>query len=247
MSLYGLIGKTLDHSKSPELFSQIFKTHKISNAEYKLFPLKAVKAINKLLKEQPNLLGFNVTFPFKTDILPFLYEIDKTAVECWAVNTVKVTTFKNRTLLKGFNTDMPAFKESIEKILPSNHNKALIFGTGGAANAAKIAFNHLGIEFSQVSRQQKFEYLSYSDLNESIYHSHNILVNCTPVGTYPKVKDCLPIDFEFIGENHLIYDMVYNPTETELIKKARSQGAQTQNGLEMLQLQAEKAWDIWQH
>ncbi|MFY0674715.1 MAG: shikimate dehydrogenase [Bacteroidia bacterium] len=247
MSFYGLIGTKLSHSKSPQLFENIFKENKEKNGAYELFELKKVKDINKLLKEKTELNGFNVTFPFKTDILPFLYEIDPSAVECWAVNTVKVTRMKNRVMLKGFNTDMPAFKESLERQLKSDYNKALIFGTGGASKAAKVALKKLGIEFTQVSRQQKFEYLGYEDLNESIMKSHNILVNCTPVGTFPNVNDCLPIDFDLISENHLVYDMVYNPEETMILKKAAAKGAQVKNGLEMLELQAKKAWDIWNH
>lgn len=247
MSLYGLIGNKLGHSRSPQLFESIFKEHKISNGVYELFELKKVQDINKLLKEKTELYGFNVTIPFKTDILPFLYEIDPTAVECWAVNTVKVTRMKGRVMLKGFNTDMPAFKESLESQLKSDYNKALIFGTGGASKAAKVALKKLGIEFTQVSRQQKIEFLGYEDLNESILKSHNILVNCTPVGMHPEEKVCLPIEFEYLNENHLVYDMVYNPEETMLLKKAAAQGARVKNGLEMLELQAKKAWEIWNH
>lgn len=247
MSLYGLIGNKLGHSRSPQLFESIFKEHKISNGVYELFELKKVQDINKLLKEKTELYGFNVTIPFKTDILPFLYEIDPTAVECWAVNTVKVTRMKGRVMLKGFNTDMPAFKESLESQLKSDYNKALIFGTGGASKAAKVALKKLGIEFTQVSRQQKIEYLGYEDLNESILKSHNILVNCTPVGMHPEEKVCLPIEFEYLNENHLVYDMVYNPEETMLLKKAAAKGARVKNGLEMLELQAKKAWEIWSH
>ena len=245
MPKLGLIGYPLDHSKSAEIFAQKFSSENIEGFSYELFPIKAIKDLNKLLKQEPELLGFNITTPYKKEVLSHLYEIDSDAVEVWAVNTVAVNKFKGRVLLKGYNTDLPAFKQSIEPLLKSNHTKALVLGSGGAANAAKIAFKQLGIEVTQVSRQVRFETTLYDDLDQLTLLNHKIIVNCTPVGTFPKVDNCPRIPYEFITERHLVYDMVYNPEETSFLKKAKEQGAQTKNGLEMLQLQAMKAWDIW--
>lgn len=245
MPKLGLIGYPLEHSKSAEIFGKKFSSENIEDFSYKLFPIKSIKDLSKLLKEEDELMGFNVTAPYKKEILPHLYEIDKGAIDVWAVNTVSISKFKGRTLLKGFNTDLPAFKESIEPLLKPYHSKALVLGSGGAANAAKIAFKQLGIEVTQVSRQIKFETTLYDDLDQMTLLNHRVIVNCTPVGTFPKIEKCPRIPYQFITEKHLVYDMIYNPEETLFLKKAKEQGAQVKNGLEMLQLQALKAWDIW--
>lgn len=245
MPKLGLIGYPLEHSKSAEIFTEKFRSEGIDDFSYELFPLKAIKELNKLLKQEQELMGFNVTAPFKKEVLPHLYEIDSDAVDVWAVNTVAVSKIKGRQLLKGYNTDLPAFRESIEPLLKTHHTKALVLGSGGAANAAKIAFKQLGIEVTQVSRQVRFETLLYDDLDQMTVLNHKIIVNCTPVGTYPKVDACPRIPYQHITERHLVYDMVYNPEETQFLKKASAQGAITKNGLEMLKLQAQKAWNIW--
>ncbi|MBI1184255.1 shikimate dehydrogenase [bacterium] len=245
MAVFGLIGYPLSHSKSPEIFNSIFEEANASEHHYKLFPLKSLKELNKVLNKEPDLTGFNITIPYKKEILSQLYEIDQPAVDCWAVNTVKVSRMKGRVLLKGFNTDLPAFKESLEKLLKPQHSKALVLGSGGAASAAKVALKQLGIDFQSVSRQMKFDALQYSDVDNQVLKSHKLVVNCTPLGMYPNSETCPDLPFQSFTEQHLVYDMVYNPTETLLMKRARAQGAQVQNGLEMLKLQARKAWDIW--
>jgi len=245
MPKLGLIGYPLKHSFSPKLFEQRFKDEDVNGYSYELFPLKHIKDINKLLKEEGDLLGFNITAPYKQDVLPYLYEIDKDAVDVWAVNTVQVTRFKGRTLLKGYNTDYPAFKESIQPLLRGQHKKALVLGSGGAASAAKHAFKELGIEVTPVSRQSKFDNITYAELDEGIMLSHKIVVNCTPIGTAPSDDQCPQIPYEYLSKAHLVYDMVYNPEETLFLKNAATRGATVKNGMEMLQLQAQKAWEIW--
>lgn len=246
MPKFGLIGASLKHSQSPDIFNNIFNEAGFNDYSYNLYPLKNLKELNKLLTKDPEIQGLNVTIPFKKDILSYLYEIDPTAIECWAVNTIVVSKLKGRVLLKGYNTDMPAFKESLQPLLDPQHKKALIFGTGGAASAAKVALKQLGVDFTQVSRNPKFEHLGYADVDASVIRAHKLLVNCTPLGMYPDIETCVEIPFNGITESHLVYDMVYNPKDTVLLKRAKNQGAKTKSGLEMLELQAKKAWEIWQ-
>lgn len=246
MAQFGLIGNKLDHSYSADYFYKKFEKEGLKGFDYGLFPLKNIKELNKLLKENPDIIGLNVTTPYKKDVLPFLYEIDQSAIDVWAVNTIKVNRVKSRTLLKGYNTDSLAFQASVSQLIGENQvDKALVLGTGGAAQAAKVALENLGIETTLVSRQSKFEFLNYKDLNPATILSHKLIVNASPVGMYPEVDDTPNIPFEFIGEKHFAFDMVYNPEETQFLKKAAAQGAQTKNGLEMLYKQADLAWDIW--
>jgi len=245
MSTFGLVGYPLSHSYSPQLFQEIFDAENAQQHEYKLFPLKTIKDINKVLNDEPDLLGFNVTIPYKKEILTQLYEIDPVAIECWAVNTVKVSTFKGRKTLKGYNTDMPAFLECIEKELNPKIKKALILGSGGAASAAKVALKQLNIDCTTVTRQIRFDALQYADIDANAINAHKLIVNCTPLGMFPDVESCPEIPFRSLTDQHIVFDMVYNPSETLLMRRARAQGAKTINGLEMLKLQAQKAWEIW--
>jgi len=245
MPKLGLIGYPLEHSFSPKVFNKRFEKEKRNDFSYDLFPIKNIKELNKLLKSQTELLGFNVTAPYKKEILSHLYEIDKDAIDTWAVNTVHITRFKGRTLLKGFNTDLPAFEESIKPLIKSHHKKALVLGNGGAASAAKLAFKRLGIDVTSVSRQIKLGSLVYDELDEATMMQHKVVVNCTPVGTSPNEEQCPKIPYRYLSDAHLVYDMVYNPSETLFLKKAAEKGATTKNGMEMLELQAQKAWEIW--
>ncbi|MCB0736929.1 MAG: shikimate dehydrogenase [Bacteroidetes bacterium] len=245
MKKYGIIGNPLEHSYSPKLFAEKFSKENITNCVYQPFELKSIKDLQKILKQEPNLKGFNVTSPFKKDILSQLYEIDQEAINVWSVNTVKVSRMKGRVLLKGFNTDTYGFMKSLTPLLNSSITSALVLGTGGAASAVVYCLKQLNISVQQISRQNKFEYLGYEDLNDDIIHEHKLIINTTPLGTYPKVNTCPDIPYEHLTSKHLCYDLVYNPEETLFLKKAKENGAQIKNGLEMLQLQAEKAWEIW--
>lgn len=245
MKKLGLIGYPLEHSFSPGYFAEKFRREVVKDYNYQAFPLKSIKDVNKLLKTEPLLMGFNVTSPYKKQILPFLYEIDRDAIDVWAVNTVKVTRMKSRTLLKGYNTDTYGFIKSISPLLNKAHTKALVLGTGGAAGAAKFCLQKLGLEVQMVSRTPGVEFLGYTDLNESILREYKVVVNATPLGTHPNVDQSPDIPYEFIGERHLCFDMVYNPSETQFLCRSKEQGAVVKNGLEMLELQAEKSWEIW--
>ena len=246
MSNIGLIGYPLGHSHSPAIFKSIFQRDKVSNWTYDLFPMKNLKELKKLLQEQPDLKGFNVTIPFKKDILPFLYEIDSSAVETWAVNTVKIERLKGRTLMKGYNTDTPAFEESLLPLIAKRSpGRALVLGNGGAAQAVKTVLRKLKIAFSVVSRTPSVSDLSYASIDKEVMESHELIINCTPVGMAPKDTKCPDIPYQLFSPNHIVYDLIYNPEETLFLKRARSRGAIVKNGAEMLKLQAEKAWEIW--
>lgn len=245
MRKFGLIGNVLKHSLSKEYFDKKFKAQKLVDYEYELYELSQIKELNKLLKNEPELCGFNITIPYKKEVLPFLYEIDQEAIDIWAVNTVKISRFKGKPILKGYNTDAYGFKKALIPHLHSPIQKALILGTGGAAAAAKYVLHKMGIETNQVSRSAKFEFLDYTDVNEDIIKDHKLIINCTPLGMFPNTNDCPKIPYQSLSSQHILFDMVYNPLETKFLKKGRIQGALCIDGLEMLHAQAEKAWEIW--
>lgn len=238
---FGLLGRNISYSFSRAYFSEKFKREGI-NATYENFDIPGISEFPKVLESNPSLLGFNVTIPFKQDIMAFLDGIDPTAEKIGAINTVKIS--KNGKL-KGYNTDHVGFSEAIKPFLESHHQKALILGTGGASKAIIYALNDLGILPASVSRSPKAGQLNYEDLNEEILREHLVIVNCTPLGTSPKTEDFPPIPFEFINDQHLVFDLIYNPSETRLMQLAAQKGARVSNGLRMLELQAEKSWEHW--
>lgn len=238
-NIYGLIGKEINHSFSPAYFKNKFEQEGIENCVYKLFPLKRIEDFPALLKNNKNLKGLNVTAPYKQAIISFLDEIDAAAKEINAVNTIKFEKGK----LVGYNTDVLGFEKSLLPLLKKKHKKALIFGTGGASKAVAYVLNKLEIPFQFISRSKTK--WSYNDLDEKRLSKYQILINTTPLGSFPNINDCPTIDYNNISKKHLAYDLVYNPLETTFLKKAKEQGAETKNGLEMLEIQAEEAWEIW--
>lgn len=238
-NIYGLIGKELKHSFSPTYFQKKFETEGITNSYYQLFPLTNIEEFIALIKKHKNLKGLNVTIPYKQAIIPYLDEIDAAAKEINAVNTIQFKDGK----LNGYNTDVLGFEKSISPLLKKKHKKALIFGTGGASKAVVFVLKKLNISFKLISRSKTK--LSYSDIDEKRLKKHRILINTTPLGMFPKVENFPVIDYKGISKKHLAYDLVYNPLETTFLKKAAAQGAKTKNGLEMLEIQAEEAWKIW--
>jgi len=237
METYGLIGKNIDYSFSRNYFSKKFEKESIINSQYINFDIDNIINIKKLFKQKNK--GYNVTIPYKEAVIPYLDELDFHACEIGAVNTIKVTNGRT----KGFNTDWIGFKQSLSPFLKSYHNKALILGTGGASKAVKYALKQLNIGFATVSRNSAS--LGYEDLSEELLNEFLIIVNCTPVGTFPNTDEAPGIPYEFITDRHLAYDLIYNPEETQFLKECRLRGAQIKNGLEMLEIQAEEAWKIW--
>ena len=237
---YGLIGKTLAHSFSAAFFKDYFEKNNIE-AQYSNFELNEIEEILALFKQ--NLSGLNVTFPYKESIIPFLDRLDESAAHIGAVNVV---AFENGQTV-GYNTDAYGFAQSIKPFLTFEHERALIFGTGGASKAVAHVFKQIGLDIFYISRNRNEaqRIYCYEDINEHMLRACKVLVNCTPVGTFPHDSACLEIPFEYLTPAHLVIDLVYNPAETELMKRAKKQGAAVMNGLSMLQHQALKSYEIW--
>lgn len=239
---FGLIGKNISYSFSKKYFSDKFEKEELIDYSYENFDLQTIAQFPKLIRENANLIGLNVTIPYKEKIIPFLDKLNKKATKIGAVNCIKIT--KNGKL-KGYNTDYYGFKKSLEPLLQPHHQKALILGTGGASKAVAFALEELGILYTFVSRSKKEDALDYKYINATTFDNYQIIINCTPLGTHPNVEEFPPIPYDFFTEEHIAFDLIYNPEETEFLKRAKAKNAVTKNGYEMLVLQAEKGWKIW--
>lgn len=246
MKTYGLIGFPLGHSFSQKYFTEKFANMHIDSS-YSLYPLEKIDDVVSLMDHHPELGGFNVTIPYKQQIMQFLDELDDEAREVGAVNVVKITYVNGQRHLKGFNSDIIGFYNSIKPLIKPHHHNALILGTGGASKAVAAMLRKLGINSTFVSRSPREGQLTYSDLDADIMNKYTVIVNCSPLGTFPNVDSCPDIPYHLLTEQHLAYDLVYNPETTLFLSKAAQHGATTKNGLEMLHLQAEGAWNIWQN
>ena len=239
MQQYGLIGYPLSHSFSKQYFTEKFEKEGIEDAHYQLYPIASIQDLSQLLTKEKNLSGLNVTMPYKQVVIPFLHDLSAEAKEIGAVNTIKI----DGTKLTGYNTDALGFEATLQKVLPPDFTgKALVLGNGGAAQAVKYVLRHRGIDFQTVSRS---EGLAYSQLDKAIINNHLLIINTTILGTYPNVDDCPLVPYEFVGNEHIAIDLVYNPTVTLFLKNMQKQGAIIENGLYMLHQQAEAAWQIW--
>lgn len=246
MKIYGLIGYPLTHSLSAQYFSEKFFRENIHDCRYELFSLKNISELESLVRKNTDLKGLNVTIPYKESIIQYLTSVDDVAKEIGAVNTIKIIDSKNF-ILHGYNTDAYGFKESLKPLLEPEHQKALILGTGGASKAVAYALKKLGIQFLFVTRTKKTnsDYLFYNKISKEIISSHTLIINATPAGMFPEINTCPNIPYHFISKRHILYDLVYNPSETFFMKQGIEQGAIVKNGMVMLYLQAEKSWDIW--
>lgn len=240
MRLFGLIGRSLGHSFSQRFFTNKFLSEGITNCRYRNFELQTVDDLPELINNNPQLEGFNITIPYKEEVLPFLDELHPSVEEIGACNCVKI---QNKKLL-GFNTDFIGFTQSIQPFLRPHHKAALILGSGGASKAVQYALKGLKIPFSIVSRSGNAG-LNYQNLSPEILKEHTLIINTTPVGTFPQIADCPQIPYAGITAQHLLYDLVYNPEITEFLKRGAEQGATICNGYAMLELQALESWRIW--
>lgn len=245
MDLYGLVGHPLGHSFSGKYFAEKFAREGI-DARYDMFDIADINDVLRIINEHWELRGLNVTIPHKQAIIPLLDELDPVAAEVGAVNVVKIVREGSVVRLVGSNSDIYGFEKSIAPLLRSQHRRALVLGTGGASKAVVVMLRKMGIEPTYVSRHRGDGILGYDDLDERTMEEHKVIVNCTPLGMLPKTDACAAIPYEYVGAGHLAYDLVYNPEETLFLRKCREGGAATKNGLEMLHLQAERAWQIWQ-
>ncbi|MBC7605509.1 MAG: shikimate dehydrogenase [Burkholderiales bacterium] len=240
--LYGLIGNNISYSFSKKYFTERFEKDNAFHCHYQNFDIPNIEEFRDVVKNYPQLSGLNVTIPYKEAICPYLDKISNKATQIGAVNVIR---FTKKGKLKGYNSDYYGFKKSLVALLKPHHKNALILGTGGASKAVAFALETLDIVFTFVSRENTENAIDYSRINATTFDNYQIIINCTPLGTSPNVKECPPIPCEYFTENHIAYDLIYNPEETEFLKNARKKGAITKNGLEMLVLQAERAWKIW--
>lgn len=239
---YGLIGKNIDYSFSRTYFADKFDKKKDNRSTYVNFDIQQISEFPELLSTHDDIRGLNVTIPYKQSIIPYLDSLSKKAKKIGAVNTIQIT---KKGKLKGYNTDWYGFYHSLKPLLKYSHKRALILGTGGASRAIEYALNKLGIKYQFVSRTASEDSLTYQDLNQEILSNHTVLINTTPVGTFPNVDQHPEVPMEYITSKHIVYDLIYNPEETTLMKLAKEKGATVKNGYEMLVLQAEKAYKIW--
>jgi shikimate dehydrogenase len=243
---YGLIGFPLSHSFSSLYFAAKFKKESIAGCYYKNFPLEDINELPLLVAENPELLGLNVTIPYKEKVITFLDYLDEGARSVGAVNTVKIVRSTGSIHMTGYNTDVYGFQASIEPLLKPVHKKALVLGTGGASKAVGFALKGLGIRAIFVSRRpRQSEHIGYQDLTASLIAACPLIINTSPVGMHPHDHESPDIPYQHITPQHVLYDLIYNPEETAFIKEGKKRGAVTANGLDMLYLQAEKAWEIW--
>jgi shikimate dehydrogenase len=241
MRSFGLIGKTLTHSFSKKYFSDKFAREGIRDCSYELFPLDRIELLSALLKERPDLLGLNVTIPYKQAVMSYLKEVF-ISQDIGACNCIKVVDG----FCYGYNTDVVGFEQSLIPLLEPRYRAALVLGTGGASRAITYVLRKLGIPFSQVGRTlSSSASITYEQLTAADLHSHQIIINTTPLGTYPDIEGFPPLPYHAIGSGHLLYDLVYNPALSAFLQKGVQAGARIKNGEEMLQLQAEESWRIW--
>jgi len=240
---FGLIGKNISYSFSRKYFKEKFQKLGLNNCKYDNYDIPEIEEFPFVIYHQEDeFQGFSVTIPYKQSIIKYLDEVEGDAKEIGAVNTIKVTSDNK---LIGYNTDVYGFQKSIEPLLKKHHNKALILGTGGASKAVAYALEKLNIKYEFVSRNISDSSLLYSILNKEIIEKHTVIINCTPLGTHPNIENSPNIPYEFLTGKHLLFDLIYNPEKTKFLHEGEKRGTAIKNGLEMLEMQAEKSWEIW--
>ena len=241
MRYFGLIGYPLTHSFSKVYFTNKFEQEGLSNCRYENFPISTIGELKNILHDHPGLEGLNVTIPYKQQVISFLHQQSPVVQLISACNCIKIADGK----LYGYNTDVTGFKQSFEKHLQAHHKKALILGSGGASKAVEYVLSQSGIRFQVVSRKPDLGQLHYSSLNQEVIEDHSIIINTTPLGTSPNTEMAPGIPFQFLTPKHYLFDVVYNPEKTKFLKLGEEKGAIIQNGSEMLNIQAEESWKIW--
>jgi len=243
MNVYGLIGNPLEHSFSQQYFTEKFEKENLEDCRFELFPLKDITELTALLSSQVELKGLAATIPYKESVIPFLTTVEKEAAVIGAVNCIKISAG----ILTGYNTDSFGFERSLLPLLDSRHTKALILGSGGSSKAVQYVLRKLGIEFLVVSRaaSTKKDIIQYDTIDEEMMKQYLLIINCSPVGMFPNENYEPHIPYQHINKNHLLFDLIYRPAETKFLALGKKQGAATKNGYEMLLIQAEENWKIW--
>ena len=237
---YGLIGKNINYSFSKKYFNDKFLKENITNCSYENYDLQSIKDFKNIIKDDA-IKGLNVTIPYKEEIIELVNKIDPIAKKIGAINTIKI---HDKDIIEGYNTDYIGFVMSLKNII-SNQKKALVLGTGGASKAIIFGLSSIGIESTIVSRNKREGVISYSELNKKVIEENTIIINCTPLGTFPEVQECPKIPFEFLSSNHICYDLIYNPEKTKFLLESEKMGATIINGKKMLENQANESWKIW--
>lgn len=240
MRLFGLIGYPLTHSFSKKYFTSKFEKEGLKNCVYENWQIPTIDDLKKIISN-PDLEGFNITIPYKEQVLSFLHEASEVVKKIKACNCVKVSKGK----LVGHNTDVVGFERSLKKDLDSKHDKALILGTGGSAKAVQYVLSRLGIKFRIVSRKPSAASYSYEQVTPEVVRDHRLIINTTPLGMFPNTVQAPPLDYESVTKDHLLFDLIYNPERTLFLSKGFAQGARIRNGFDMLEIQAEENWKIW--
>lgn len=243
MRKFGLIGYPLSHSFSPAFFAEKFAKEGHPDCLYEAFPIKSIEELGQLLKANGDLEGLNITIPYKKQVIAFLHESSDAVNKIGACNCIKITNGK----IKGYNTDVAGFEKSLLPSLTEEHSKALILGTGGAAAAVEFVLQKLQIPFLFVSRNKEAgqHVLTYNQITREILKAHKLIINTTPLGMYPRTDECPDINYPALTSRHYLYDLVYNPAQTLFLQKGAEKGAVTKNGSDMLVIQAEESWKIW--
>ncbi|MEZ4858119.1 MAG: shikimate dehydrogenase [Flavobacteriaceae bacterium] len=241
MATYGLLGKNISYSFSKGFFTQKFENEKRKD-RYLNFDIDSIEELPEIIKNTEKLKGLNVTIPYKEAIIPFLNKLDREAEKIGAVNTVKI---KSNGELIGYNTDHYGFAKALEAFFPFHQKSALILGTGGASKAIKYVLETMNFDYKIVSRTSLPNTLTYSEINETLLHKYFLIINCTPVGTFPNTTDCPQLPYHLLTKNHILFDLIYNPPQTEFMKRGFAAGARVTNGMAMLTHQANKSWAIW--
>lgn len=245
MRKYGLIGYPLGHSYSKKIFSDKFARESITDCIYENYPLKSISLLNNLIADDKEICGLNVTIPYKSEVIKYLNFLDKEAEITQSVNVIKISGNEGHKSLKGFNTDIYGFKETIISSINREVRNALILGTGGSAKAVAYVLDSLGIKSTFISRRSGHGQLTYGEVTDKVLADNLLIVNCTPLGMFPDTKGLPDIKYRLLSDRHILYDLVYNPEMTSFLKEGKERGCKTAGGLAMLHLQAEKAWEIW--
>ena len=242
IKLFGLIGRNIDYSFSRKYFSEKFKKNNLNDCVYLNYDLREINDFNKIVNKNPSLKGLNVTIPYKKTIIPFLDELSD---EARAINAVNTIVFESSGRKIGHNTDYLGFNKALEEKCKSKPENALILGSGGASEAVKYVLNKIGCDFKIVSRHPDKNQIGYSQITKEIIKKTNLIINTTPLGTYPKISEAPNIPYNYLDSEHLLFDLIYNPKETEFLKRGKTKGCQITNGYKMLKYQAEKSWMLW--
>lgn len=245
MRKFGLIGYPLGHSFSKKYFTDKFLREGYSDCSYENYPVPDINELPRLILSDPDITGLNVTIPYKSEVIRFLDEIDNEAAMVGAVNVLKIKKSRNNSTIKGFNSDITGFRDTLLPLLTPTVKKALVLGTGGSSKAVCHVLKSISVGYTLISRDRKKDCLTYNDLDETIFKSHLLIINTTPLGMHPDPEGRPDLNYNLITKDHILFDLVYNPELTTFLKLGRERGATVMNGLKMLERQAERSWEIW--